>query len=392
MRLPRKATLAIACVAMIAVARTQDEGARASPGFYDQLDPVVIVGEQTPPLWKLSKKGHVLWILGTFRPQLRGFQLNSRRLDNVIAGSQEVIFPGAAYTASVGTGAMPIALNSDRNPGGATLQSLMSADEYAKWLVLRQKYATGGAFGQSGPKFSWGGSSAKWVVMTEPFRGGDAIDTLRPTLAWEGVRRAAMDRYGLANYDLESMVSAIAKQHDVPVRKLHFGRELIFIWKPDPVIASFDPKKADAAQFAATISYGDIGCLTANLDLLEPVLEMRKVQAAAWARGDLARWRSVDSGARLRDCVMELVAAVSAGRLPGSADAKNAQERYYRANADSNKEVLEGWVSAVRSAVKKNRVTFSLVPMDQLLAEDGYLAALRDEKFVIEEAGFGTAE
>jgi hypothetical protein len=383
----RKASLAIAGLATVAVALAQEEAARPLQETWNELDPVVIVGEQTPPLWKLSKNGNVLWILGTFSTQPRYFQLNSRRLDNLIAASQEVVFPGAAYTASAGTEAMPLALKSDRNPGGATLQSLMSADDYAKWLALRQKYASGAVVEHSVPKFSWGGSGARWVVMTEPFRGGDGIDTLRPTLAWEGVRRAAMDRYGLVSYDLESMVSAIAKKHGVPVRKLRPGREIIFIWKPDPLMKNFESKKeVDAADFAASTSYGDIDCLTANLDLLEPVLEMLKLQTAAWARGDLATWRSADSGARLRACVTELVAAVSAGRLPSSADAKQGQDRYHRARHDSNKEVQQGWVRAVQGAVKKNKVTFSMVPIEQLLAEDGYLAALHDKGFVLEDA------
>jgi hypothetical protein len=392
MRSLRSATLAIAGLTTIAVALAQDEGVGSLQEAWSELDPVVIVGEQTPPLWKVSKSGHVLWILGTFSPQPRNFRLNSRRLDNVIAASQEVVFPGAAYTASAGTEAMPVALKSDRNPGGATLQSLMSADAYAKWLALRQKYGSGGGFGHSGPKFSWGGSGARWVVMTEPYRGGDGIDTLRPTLAWEGVRRAAMDHYRLVSYDLESMISAIAKGHGVPVRKLRPGREFIFIWKPDPLLKDFESKKVDAEDLAARTSYGDIDCLTTNLDLLEPVLEMRKVQAAAWARGDLASWRSADTGARLRDCVTELVAAVSGGRLPGSADAKEAQDRYYRARHDSNKEVEKGWVSAVQDAVKKNKVTFSMVPIDRLLAEDGYLAALLDKGFVLEDADSSEVE
>jgi hypothetical protein len=39
----------------------------------------------------------------------------------------------------------------------------------------------------------------------------------------------------------------------------------------------------------------------------------------------------------------------------------------------------------VQDAVKKNEVTFSVLPIDKLLAEDGYLAALRDKGFVLEE-------
>jgi hypothetical protein len=114
---------------------------------------------------------------------------------------------------------------------------------------------------------------------------------------------------------------------------------------------------------------------------------MRKVQASAWARGDLEGMNKADSGIRLRDCVTELVAAVSGGRLPGSVDASKAQDRYRQANRGSKQEAQQHWLNAVQDAVRKNQVTFSVLPIDRLLAEDGYLAALRDRGFMLSEQG-----
>jgi hypothetical protein len=380
-RRARRTGLALACMTMLAIALAQDGG----PAAFDQLDTVVIVGERTPPLWKLTKKGHVVWILGTFRPQPRNVQINSQRLDQLIASSQEVIFPGTAYVSSAGFSAMSEVVKSDRNPGGATLRTLLPAEAYAKWLELRQKYAPGSANGDSAPKFEWGANDSKWVVLTRPYRGGDGIDALRPTFAWEGLRRAAMDRYALASYDLESVVGAIAKKHNVPARKLRPGRELIFVWTRDPVLQELVAKNANPAELLGNLDYGDADCLSANLDLLEPFMEMRRTQAAAWARGDLAALQSADTGLRLRDCVTELVAAAGGGRLPASTDGSKAQDRYYRAYRDSNREVQKGWVSAMQDAVRENEVTFTVVPIDLLLEKDGYLAALRDKGFVLEE-------
>ena len=56
----RKAALAVMCLATMAGALAQDEGSVSPQENRDQLDPVFIIGERTPPLWKLSKKGHVL--------------------------------------------------------------------------------------------------------------------------------------------------------------------------------------------------------------------------------------------------------------------------------------------------------------------------------------------
>jgi hypothetical protein len=375
--------LTLACLAVMAVGLAQDGGETTQA--FDELDTVLIVGERTPPLWKLTRKGHVLWILGTFSPQPRNMQLNTQRLDQLIAGSREVILPGAAYVASPGISAMTHVVKSHRNPDGATLQDLLPADAYAKWVALREKYSLSPGVSQGAPKFAWGANNAKWVVLTEPYRGGDAIDAMRPTLAWEALRRAAMDRHGLVNYDISAGVEAIAKRHSVPVRRQRQGREVILVWNADPVVERIDVKKADVAEVVDRVDYGDLGCLMANLDLLEPVIEMRKVQASAWARGDLEGMNKADTGIRLRDCVTELVAAVSGGRLPGSVDSKKAQDRYHRANRDSNKEVQKHWMNAVLDAVKKNPVTFSVLPIEKVLDRDGYLDALRDRGFVIEQ-------
>jgi hypothetical protein len=385
MRRVRKTGLVLACMAVMAVALAQDGGSGDATEAYDALDTVVIVGERVPPLWKLTKKDHVLWILGTFVPQPRNLRLNTQRLDQLIAGSQEVILPGAAFVASPGITVMTNAVNSDRNPGGATLQNLLPVEAYEKWVALRQKYSNSAWTGQSGPKFAWGANNIKWVVLTEPYLGGDGIDSMRPTFAWEALRRAAMDRHGLAGYDVGAGLTAIAKKHNVPVKRLRDGREIIIVWSVDPVVESIKVKKGEVSELIDSIDYGDLGCLMSNLDLLEPVMEMRAVQASAWARGDLEAMNKADTGLRLRDCVTELVAAVSGGRVPGSADVQKALDRYYRANRDSNKEVQKYWLSAVQDAVKKNKVTFSVLPIERLLAEDGYLAALRDKGFVVEE-------
>jgi hypothetical protein len=384
MRLPRRAALSLACFAVMTVALAQEGGESASES-YDALDTVVIVGERTPPLWKLSRKGHVLWILGTFSPQPRNLRLNTQRLDQLIAGSQEVILPGPAYVASAGISVMASAVKSDRNPGGATLQNLLPADAYAKWVALRQKYSSGSSAATSVPKFAWGANNVKWVMPTEPYRGGDGIDALRPTLAWEALRRAALDHHGLANYDVGAGIATIARKHNVPVRTTRHGREIIFVWNVDPVVKSIDANKDDVAEVIDRIDYGDLDCLVANLDVLDPLLEMRRIQAAAWARGDLDALKLADSGLRVRECVTELVAAVSGGRLPGSVDAKKAQDRYHRANRDSHSEVQRHWMNAIQDAVKKNRVTFSVLPIERLLAENGYLATLVDKGFVLEE-------
>lgn len=358
---------------------------------YDELDTVLVIGEQTPPLWKLTKNGHVLWILGTTRMQPRDMRLNSQRLQQLIAGSSEVILPGAAMVASRSVSLLPAIMESDRNPEGATLRDLMAPDAHASWLLLRQRHSNGGSHAQSGPAFAWDRQS-RWVALRQRYQGGDGIERLRPTFAWEGLRRAEMDRHGLAQYNIEAGVSAIARQHDVPVRKLRAEREFMFLFSlPDPVLEQIDPKKADAAAAAVAMlagaSYGDVECLIGNLERLDPAMEALKVQASAWMRGDMGAFLAAGDGVRLQECMTDLVAAVSGGQLPGSSDGRKAQDRYYHAVRESSRKVQRRWLREVQAAVRKNEVTFSVLPIEGLLADDGYLAKLRARGFVLEEPG-----
>lgn len=373
----------LACLAIAGSAPAQDPGAASEQDQYEELDTVVVVGEQSPPLWKLSKKGSVLWILGTPRQYLRNARFDSQRLHQLIASAQQVVLPGNVVFASPTVNLLFAAAKSDRNPGSLLLQDLMTPEAHASWQALKLKYSDNAGSELPGPKFVW--ETNKWLVMTTPFHGGDEIESMRPTFAWEGLRRAALRRSRLTGYDIEAAVSAIAAQHGTPVQKLRRSREFFLVRNPDTVIAALRAKKADAAAMLDAADYGDLDCLVDNLGLLEPEIDELESQARAWTRGDMAAYRSAGNGLQLRDCVREMVAAVSGGQLPGSPDAKQGQERFHRAISAGNRDAQRNWATAMQRAARNNKVTFSVVPIDRLLAEDGYLAALRDKGFLLEE-------
>jgi hypothetical protein len=380
--LSRKALVLLA-LAAIAVAPAGEVEAPAAPqAALDELDLVEIIGERSPALWKLSRKGHELWILGTHRPQPRNMRWDARRIEAAIAESREVIYPGMPVVASSGISLLPEVVAAQTNPASARLQDLMPAEAHAKWLVLRQKYLFSSGSQQAGPKFVWS-KDAKWLLQTQRYLGGDGIELVRPTLAWETLRLAAMERHGLVNYDFESVLTRIAAKHSVPVRKLPVAREHILVLNPDEMLA----REARKHGFEALKStdYGDMGCLVANLDLLEPAMQALETRAQAWARGDVAAFQSADSSATVRDCVTELVGAVSGAQRPGTKGGKSAQQRYSRAREDSEQEMEDRWLRELQTAVKKNEMTFTVFPIERLLAADGPVAVLRKQGFVLDE-------
>lgn len=374
---------AVMLVALVATAATDEPAmAGAQQAQLDELELVQIIGERSPALWKFSRKGHVLWILGTHRPQPRSMRWDARRIEAAIAGSQEVIYPGQAVVASSGISLLPDVVAAQVNPAGARLQALMPADAHAKWLALRQKYLPGAGGNQAGPKFVWS-REAKWLLQTQRYAGGDGIEQLRPTFAWEALRLAAMEQHGLVNYDFETVLTRIATKHQVLVRKLPVAREHILVLKPDEMLAR--EARKHGLEALKTIDYGDLDCLVENLERMEPAMQALGQRAQAWARGDVAAFQASASSPAARDCVTELVGAVSSAQRPDTSGGKAAQQRYFRARAQSEQEMEARWLREVLSATRRNSVTFTVFPIERLLADDGPVVALRRKGFTPDE-------
>lgn len=62
-----------------------------------RLQTVTVTGlDAGPALWKVSKDGHVMWVLGTLAPLPKGAKWRSARVEQAIARSQELLEPPSA--------------------------------------------------------------------------------------------------------------------------------------------------------------------------------------------------------------------------------------------------------------------------------------------------------
>ena len=110
------------------------------------IDTVVVSGRQPGPrLWKVSRGGHVLWILGTLSPVPKDMEWSSGETAARIREAKEILRPPSArIDADLGFfGALtllPSAMSARKNPDGKTLQQVLPAPVYARWLVLKQRY------------------------------------------------------------------------------------------------------------------------------------------------------------------------------------------------------------------------------------------------------------
>jgi hypothetical protein len=315
---------------------TTGSAAKSSPVQQQpvQLDTVVVSGALPGPgMWKVSKEGHVLWILGTVNAVPKRMQWESREVSAVLAQAQEVIWaPSVSMSAKIGffQGLLlaPRALGARRNPDGKSLQDVVPADMYARWLPLKRKYI-----------------------------GSDrGIEQWRPIFAADKLYEEAMDDAGLARGGIVAPVVTRA----IKARKLKSTA-------PQYKLVIADPKAALNELRQAQLD--DVTCFGKSLDALETDLVAMRQRANAWAIGEIDALRSIPLSDQAEAC---MGAAMQSGIVR-----KRTQD-------DIVGEMMRRWVDAARTALANNEVTFAMMSLRDLLKAGGPLATLQAEGYAVE--------
>jgi hypothetical protein len=308
--------------------------AAASTAAVADLPVVVVTGVQPgPSLWKVSKGEHVMWVLGTLSPLPRGMQWQSNEVEAAIGASQQVLLaPSVRMKADVGfLGKMfllPSAYSARKNNDGQTLQQVLPPPVYARWQRLKQKYL-------------------------DNDRG---IERWRPLFAGQELYRKAIKANGLSRSGgVGASVDALAKHHGVAEVSTDYH---LLIEHPRAAIKAF---KQAAPR--------DTTCFIRTLDSVEHDIPAMAARANAWATGDLQALRELPDSEREDACVAALTGAGFAQAL--GLDDVPAKQRAV-------------WLAAARKALAANAQTFAVLPMDELLKADGYLAALQAEGYQVD--------
>jgi hypothetical protein len=293
----------------------------------ETIEEVLVTGEQPGPgLWKIGAPGsdRALWILGTHGPLPRKLRWKSDELNDVLRASQELIAP-PAVDAKVGPlgglTLLPSLVGIRKNPDGARLQDVLSPELYARWRPLKQRYL------------------AK----------NDDVEAWRPIFAAEELYAAALAQAGLERYgQIWPVVEKLARKARVPVTE---PKVRIDVDGPRAAIREF--KQAPLA---------DQECFARTLDRLESDLDLMRLQANAWAVGDITRLRALSGVDRASACIAALT------------DAELLRERGL---GDLRERAAVAWIDAARSALARNASTVAVLPIDLILKPDGYVARLR---------------
>lgn len=325
------------CLLLAAPCHAQTTLAQSSPPASDavvEMAPVLVSGVQPGPgLWKVSKGDHVLWLLGTVSPLPEHMQWKADEVEKVVASSQQLLEPpGFTIGAHLGFFGklflLPSMIGLRNNPDGATLEQVLPPALYARWDNRRREY-----LGRS-----------------------HRFERLRPLFAGKELYEVAMKRAGLtANGGVQEIVDAMALRHGVTIVGTSYRLIL-------------ENPRAAAKAFKKS-SMEDFECLSQIIDAIGRDVGRVATRANAWSTGDIESLRSTLAGAQKDSCLSAISGAGFAGKLGMS---------------DVQQRIDNAWLDAARKALKGNTQTFALLPMEQLLSADGYLARLQREGFSVQ--------
>lgn len=297
------------------------------------LDAVVVSGSQPGPgLWQVRKGDRVLWILGTLSPLPRRMEWDTNAVEQAIAQSQQIIeSPSVKLKADVGffgkLALIPTALKARRNPGDKTLQEVVPPEQYARWRTLKARYI-----------------------------GDDrGIERWRPVFAALELYDKAIGKSGMTWSGIVApAVKKLARKHRVETLQ---PKVEIAIAKPKQALKEFAEQPLD-----------DRACFEKTLDRIQGDLGNMAARANAWAVGDIDALRDLPAHNQFVACSAAFTEAGLA-RKYGVHDLAQQMERK--------------WLATAEAALQNNVSTFAMLPVSELLKDDGYLAKLQAKGYEV---------
>jgi uncharacterized protein YbaP (TraB family) len=296
------------------------------PPLPDAIEEVTITGERPGPgLWKISRDGHTLWLLGTLETLPKRMSWHSAQVDTVIAHSQLVIPASASVKADAG----PFALvglyfnwrRTEHLPDKQRLSDVVPGPLFQRFESLRRRYAP-----------------------------HETMDTLRPMIAAQQLFRKALSESGLRN-GREVEQAVLDKAH---ARRVRVQENLVRIADPKGLLAELREIPVQA----------ELSCFEVTLARLEHDLPALRERAAAWSVGNVEALRTLRSAQERGACwdAIEL-----SPRLHAMVEAERSRR-----------------ILVAQQALAEHASTLALVPIDELLAPEGVLALFQRQGYTVE--------
>ena len=310
----------------------------------EPIEEVVVTGEfPGPGMWKVTRAdtpGHTLYIVGAHPPLPKRMKWKSREVEAVVLRAQEILLdagvnmkPDKDIGMFRGLTLLPAAMKARKNPDEATLREQLPPDLYARWLVQKKRFL----------------GSEK------------GVEKWRPLFAANKLHKEAIDDLGLRESGMVwEVVGKLAKKHKIPVN----SPSLKFTFPVADI-------KSKIKEFQRE-KLADTECLAVTLDLTEALSDTatQSRRAKAWATADLATLQSLPPLPNTNlPCSMAVLSSETAkGIVP----------------ADIREQLHALWIASAEKSIAANETTLSIISIDKLMREGGYLAKLREKGYEVE--------
>lgn len=302
------------------------------------LDTVLVTGAMPgPSLWQVTDGDRTLWLLGTVSPLPKNMIWDSAEVEVIVSQADEIIAPGGAW-ADVGAGDLfkmamlgRSALAAIKIADGNELKDVLPESIYARWAAMRAKYM---------------GDDRK-------------VERSRPMFASQDLYASAISTAGMTQESIVwNRIVEIAEANNISITQTRIQYPLDI------------DRKAYKAGIAALAQsrINDQECFARTVDTLEADLDVMKRGANAWATGDLGMLRQLKYNEVQPACKRIYDAAMGFQKKPGLAEQASL-----------------AWLAAAEHALRRNTVTFAVLPMSEIVSVDGLLGRLKALGYVVIE-------
>jgi TraB family protein len=311
----------LAALVLVAPAAAQTDGAKRPT-----IEEITVIGRYPgPPLWKVTSGARTLWVFGELSPVPKGLDWDPRNAERVLDRAGVVI--GSPRVSAMTLNPIRLfklyrgARRLVRLPEEATLAGQMPPELYARYTALRTRYL---------PKVD------------------EEDEELRPALAVLELYRAALDDTGLTSD------SGVGKTLARKMRRSRAAEaEVVVETEPETVLDELKKITPEA----------ELGCFESVLTTIETDLDGMKERANAWAVGDVEALKRFDYPDSQGNCL----------------DALFTVEGF----ADLRDELYGKWLYEAEHALMTYDTSFSVLPMRELVADDGLLAQLAARGYTV---------
>ena len=302
-----------------------------------QLESVLVTGTKPGTgMWRISSGNHVVWLLGTVSPLPKQLEWQSTEVATILEQTNAVLAPpGAVADISAGdvfkmTLLARSAINATKLPGRQNLEDVLSAETYARWKLLTEKYAL----------------------------NSQKSERMRPVFAAQELYYGALDHEGFIRTDVVwNSIRSSAAERSLPIIETRIKYPL-----------EIDRKKYKAGiESLSSSTLGDIDCFNETMGAIEENIEDFSKVSNSWVVGDIAELE----------------------RLKFSEINPPCKSYYDSVMGFQKRESLVGeqdsaWIAAAESALSTYAVTIAVAPLNDMLKPGGFLERLSSKGYSVQ--------